>query len=93
MVLEVLGEKQAAVLLGLAGFGAVVVGQVEVGDAVVEGGEDQGLHLVKRRDVAEIVPEAERYRRQLEAGGAGAVIGHRVITMRVGGVDGGWLEH
>ena len=40
-MLEVLGEQQAAVLLGLAGFGAVVVGQVEVGDAVVEGGEDR----------------------------------------------------
>ena len=59
MVPEVLGEQQAAVLLGLAGFGAIVVGQIEVGDAVVEGGEDQGLHLVEWRDVAEVVPEAE----------------------------------
>ena len=58
-MLEVLGEQQSAVLLCLAGLGAVVVGQVEVGDAVVEGGEDQGLHLVEWRDVAEVVPEAK----------------------------------
>ena len=59
VMFEILGEQQSAVLLGLAGLGAVVVGQVEVGDAVVEGGEDQGLHLVEWRDVAEVVPEAE----------------------------------
>ena len=34
-----------------------------------------------RRVVAEIVPEAERDRRQLQAGPAAAVVGHRVVAI------------
>ncbi len=76
-----------------AWFGAVVVGQVEIGDAVVKGGEHHLLHLAHRRQVAEIVPQAERHLRQAQAACAAAHIVHRRVARGVGCVDMGWFEH
>ncbi len=54
---------------------AVVVGQVEVGDAEVEGAAQDGALRVERAVAAEVVPEPERDAGQLEpaAPGAGVV--------------------
>ena len=58
-----------------------------MGDAEIEGlVADRPLQLV-RRVVAEIVPEPERDRRQLQAGAAAAIVDHRFIAI-VGGMPG-----
>ena len=93
MVVEVFVQESSAVFFGRSGFGAVVVGQVEVRDAVVECGEHQGLHLVVGRDVAEVVPEAQRYGRELQAAGAAALVQHGVVARRGGRVGAGGFEH
>ena len=69
----------AEVPLRLAVGRAVVVGQVEVGDAVIERrAQDLALHA-KRRDLAEVVPQAQRERGQQQAAPAAAPVGHRVV--------------
>lgn len=78
---------------GRSGFGAVVVGQVEVGDAVVECGEHDAAHGVVWGGVAEVVPEAEGYGRQFEAAFAGMVVGHAVVSVWRWRIDGGRFEH
>ena len=60
---EVLREERAEVRLGGAVGRAVVVGQVEVGDAQVEGAAQDGPLGVQRAVVAEVVPQAQRDRR------------------------------
>ena len=54
------GDDQAEVLLGGAVGRAVVVGEVEVGDAEVEGSPHDGALGLERSVVAEILPKAER---------------------------------
>ena len=68
---EVLLPDTAEVLLGRAGYGAVVVGEVEVADAVVEGVEYHTLGLGEVIDGAEIVPKAEGQDGEKDAGAAG----------------------
>src|SRR5690606_26803219 len=71
-------------LLRRAGRRAVIVGEVEMGDAEVEGAAADGAPGPVRRILAEIVPQPERQRRQLQAGAAAAVVAHRVVAV-VGG--------
>ena len=76
---EVALHVDAEAALGLAVGRAVVVGQVEVGDAVIERrAQDLALHA-KRRDLAEVVPQAQRERGQQQAAPAAAPVGHRVV--------------
>ena len=63
-----------------AGRRPVVVGEVEVGHAEVEGLAQDGAPRLERRRIAEIVPQAKRDRRQFETAAAEAVVGHRVVT-------------
>ena len=59
---EVLCEQQAEGFLGGAGRRAIVVGQVEVGDAQVEGAAQDRAAGFQDVDAAEVVPEAQRNR-------------------------------
>ena len=58
---EVLVHESTQRLLGRAVDGAVVVGEVEVGDAVVEGVVGNPTAALEGVDAAEIVPEAEAH--------------------------------
>ncbi len=90
---EIRAQQLAHVALGGTGFRPVVVGQVEVGDAVVERGPGQLAHGLERRVVAEVVPAAQRDGRQLQAAVATAVVGHRVIARGRGRIGGGRFHH
>jgi len=63
VLLEVFAQQTAEVDLGAAVGRAVVVRQVEVVDAQVEGGAQQRALGVDRRAVAEVVPQAQGQRR------------------------------
>jgi hypothetical protein len=71
----------AEVGLGGAVGRPVVVGQVEVRDAEVER-PPQGRPLpLERHVVAEVVPETEADRREVEAAAARPAVGHRVVAV------------
>ena len=83
---EVLAEDPPEVALGAAVRRAVVVGEVEVRDAAVERvAQDRALGR-DRHVVAEVVPEAERDRRQLQAAATGAAVDRAVVAVRGGDV-------
>ncbi len=89
VALEIGGENIAKGFLGAAEGGAVIVGEIEMGDAVVKRrAADIALGLV-RRVVAEIVPQPEAHRRQLQPGIAAAIVDHALVTVFGGGVAGG----
>ena len=84
--LEVLGQDAPGVGLGRAVRRAVVVRQVEVVHAEVEGAaHDRALGL-DRLVVAEVVPEAERDGGQLEPAHPAAAVGLDVVAVLVRGV-------
>src|SRR5262249_49091563 len=75
-----IGREQATeVLLGGAVRRAVVVGQVEVRDAEVEGTPDDGAAEGERTVVAGVVPEPERDRGQLQAAPSATTVGHALV--------------
>ena len=59
MMMEIFVQQTAAVLLGAARFGTVIVGEVEMRDAVVECGEHNVTHGGVWRNIAEIMPKTE----------------------------------
>ncbi len=65
-----------------AGRRPVVVGEVEMGDPEVERRAADRPHRIHRLVEAEIVPEAERDRRQLQPAAAAAVVEHRIVAVR-----------
>ena len=73
--------------LGGAGRRAVVVGQVEVGDAEVEGAAQDGALGLDGPVGAEVVPQAERERGELQAAASGAPVGHVRVAVGVCGVQ------
>ena len=85
---QVGGQDRAEGFLGRAGLGAVVVGQVKVRDAGVEGGADHRAGVVEGIDGAEVVPQAQRDRGQQQAAVAAAVVGELFVT-----VGGGHIGH
>ena len=64
---EVLGEDPAEVLFGRTERRPVVVGQIELGDAQVEGLAHDGPLAGEGRVIAEVVPQTQRDGRQLQA--------------------------
>ena len=69
-----------------AGRRAVVVAEVEMGHAAIECSQHDGALGVERTVVAEVLPQAERDRRQEETTRADPPIGHRVVAIRRGTV-------
>ena len=72
---EVLGQDAAHVALRRPVGRSVVVGQVEVGDAEVERPPHHRPLVLHRLVVPEVVPEAQRDGRQLQAAAAAAAVG------------------
>jgi hypothetical protein len=81
VVAQVVGEQEAEVAFRAAGRRAVVVGQVEVRDAEVEGAAHDGALRLEGPALAEVVPQAERDGGQPEAAAAGAPVGHGVVAV------------
>ena len=79
---QVRPEDPPEVRLGRPGRRAVVVGKVEVGDTAVERPEHGGPLRGERSVVAEVLPEPEGDRGQVEAARADPSIGHRVVAIR-----------
>src|SRR5439155_2880125 len=83
---QVLVHEEPEVLLRRAVRWAVVVREVEVRDPEVEGSPDYRSARVEGTIVAEVVPEAERDGRELEAAPTGAVVGHLPVAAFSGNV-------
>ena len=81
---EVLGEDAPEVELRAAVRRPVVVGEVEVGDAEVECPAQDRAAVAQRAVVAEVLPQPERDRRELQAAAPAAAVGHRLVAV-VGG--------
>jgi hypothetical protein len=64
---------------------AIVVGEIEVSDAEVEGAAEHGASVFEIIVATEVVPEAERDGGKLDAAASAAAILHGVVT--VGGGD------
>ena len=90
---QVVTQELAHVALRLAIVRAVVVGQVEVRDAVVEGRKGDAGHLLVGRDVAEVVPHAQAHGRQLQARGAATPVVHGLVAGLVGHVGLAKIRH
>ena len=73
-------EDPAEHRLGAAGGRAVVVGQVEVGDAVVDGCLHARAAAVRIGGFAEIVPDTQGDFRQKQAAAAATAVIHRFIA-------------
>ena len=79
-------EDVAERLFGAAGRWAVIVGQVEMGDALIKGRAADRLLCLMRGVVAEVVPQAQRNGRQHQAGLAATAVDHAVVTVFGGDV-------
>jgi len=79
---KVLAQHDAEVLLGRAVGRPVVVGQVKVGDAAVEGAADHGAASLEDVGAAKVLPQAERDGRQHQAGAATAAEDGVLVTVR-----------
>src|ERR1700712_1435692 len=78
---EVVAQVDPEVLLGATVGRPVVVGEVEVRDATVERpAQDRPLGLLGAVG-AEVLPEAERERRQLQPAPAGEAVLHGLVTV------------
>ena len=63
---------------------AVVVGQVEVGDAEVEGSQQDRPARLERPVRAEVLPQPERHSRQQKPAPPTTSVGHRVVAVSSG---------
>ena len=88
VVAEVLVEDPGEVGLGAAVGGPVVVGQVEMGDAQVEGSAHDGPLGVDGPVVAEVLPQPERHGGQEQAAAPTTAIGHGPVAILGGKVAG-----
>ena len=73
---KVLPEDLAEVFFGGSGRRAVIVRQIEMGDAEVECMSEHRPRIFKRVDSAEIVPESKSDRRQLQAAASASIVRH-----------------
>jgi hypothetical protein len=81
---EIAMEDAPEILLGRAGRRAVIVRQVEVGDAEVERAPQHGPAILEGVHAAEIVPKTERNGREQQSAAAAPPVLHVVVT-RVSG--------
>src|SRR5664280_2573473 len=77
---QVRREDSTEVLLGRTVRRAIVVRQVEMGDAQVEGSLDNGPLAVDRPVVSEVLPQSDRDRGQLEPAPPGSPVLHGVVA-------------
>src|ERR1041385_5950811 len=81
---QVRGHDRAKVQLGLAIGRSVVVREIEVGHAQVEGPEQDGLLHVERLAITEVLPQPERHLRQQDAALPAAPVRDLVIAVSTG---------
>ena len=86
VAVQIVFEDAAEVLFGSARGGAVVVGDVEHGDAAVEGGEHHVAHVLVRVERAEVVPHAEGQGGELQPAFARAAVFHGIVPLGGGSV-------
>ncbi len=84
--MEVFAEQTPEVGLGGSSGWAVVVREVEVSDAEVEGAVNHVALSLEGDVVTEVVPHAQRQCGQDEAGSPDGTVGHRVVAVLRGGV-------
>ncbi len=82
---EIEAEEFPEIFLGGTGRRAVVVGEIEMGDAEIEGAPDDGAAGGEHIDVAEIVPEPEGDEREFDATAAAAAVQGRAVVAISGG--------
>jgi hypothetical protein len=85
--LQIGAKNFAERLLRAAGRRTVIVGEIEMGNAVVEGGLNNRPLGLMRRIVAEIMPQAERDRRQIQTGASAAAVDHLLVAVFGGHID------
>ena len=85
-------HQASEVLLGRSVIGAVVVGQVEVDDPVVEGTAGHAADVREGLQAAEVVPQSEREGRQQDTALPGAAVRHPAFVTQRSGLIGG-LNH
>src|SRR4029077_607228 len=76
-------EDRAEVLLGRSVRRAVVVGQIDVRDAEVERPSQDLPLAIERHVMAEVLPQAERHRRQAQTAATTATV--RMVLVTIGG--------
>ncbi|MPN48237.1 hypothetical protein SDC9_195842 [bioreactor metagenome] len=76
---QVLFENASQGDFGRAGFRSVIVGQIEVGDAVVERGLNHFPRILVHVDRTEVVPQSQRHRGQFQSRFAAPPIRHPVV--------------
>jgi len=81
---EVGAQNATEIRLRTAVWGAVVVRQVEMGDAEVERAPQDGALAVDGAAVAEVLPEPQRHRGERETAAPTAAVGHRGIPVGCG---------
>src|SRR5208282_764301 len=81
---EIEAQNLAEVLFRTPRRRAVVVGQVEVGDAQVEGAQHHRTAVLEDIDAAEVVPQAQGDGGQANAAAATAAVLHGVVALFVG---------
>ena len=87
---KVVAKVPAEILFGPSVGRPVVVGEVEVGDAAVEGSAQDGPLGLLRMVGAEVLPKAEREGRQLEAASSTEAVVHvGVVAIGRGGIGHG----
>src|SRR5262245_59636008 len=79
---EVRAQYVSKGLLGRSRRRTIVIGEIEVRDAQVEGAPADGPGIVKDRILGEVVPETQRQEGEIEAAPAAAAIMHAVIAVR-----------
>jgi hypothetical protein len=84
--LEVLRQNPAEALLGRPVGRAVIVRQIEVRDAQIEGAARHRPAVFVNVVAAEVVPQPQRHGRQFQPAAAAAVVAHRRIAVLGRGV-------
>ena len=86
--LEIRAQHLAEERLGRAGRRAVIVGEIEMGDAHVEGGEAHLPRPLDRIGMTEVLPEPQGYRGQEQSAATGSAVLHGVVAL-----GGGLVTH
>ncbi len=86
MRLEIGGHDAAEIFFRRTVGRAVVVGEIEMGDAVIEGILQDGAAGFEDIGTTEILPQAQRDRRQFQARPAAATVRHFGIAVTRGDV-------
>ena len=77
---QILFQNPSKVKLRASGSRSIVICQIKVRDSVIEGCKQQPFHILVIGRISEIVPQAERDSRKLQAALAAASVSHGIVT-------------